>query len=155
MLFHDELLDLRKLQQISRPVSLFVSPNYPPDRSDELKRAFSEAGMHLGIKVSFSSSRDDTADQRSVLLLYPGFFRTKELKNLTIELLIRKTNTSAPFLLYSTDMSADMSEHRHEGTRILGASIASQVFTPMWSAWPEVSSLQTVAAEGQLRKALS
>ena len=73
------------------------------------------------------------------------------MKNLTIDLLIRKTNTSAPFLLYSTDMSADMSEHRQEATRILGASIASQVFTPMWSAWPEVSSLQTVAAEEQLR----
>ena len=136
-------------------MSLFVSPYYPPDRSDELQRAFEEAGKNLGIKVSICSSRDNTADQRSVLLLYPGFFRTKELKNLTIDLLIRKTNTSAPFLLYSTDMSADMSEHRHEGTRILGARIASQVFTPMWSAWPEVSSLQTVAAEEQMLRALS
>ena len=84
-------------------------------------------------------------------LLSSAFFRTEELKNLTRDLLIRKTNTPAPFLLYSTDMSADMSEHRQKGTEILGASDATQVFRPMWSAWPEVSSLQTVAAEEQLR----
>ena len=172
LLFHDELLHLRKLQQISRSVSLFVSPHYPTDRSDELKRAFDEAGTNLGITVSISSSRDDTADQRSVLLLYPptalypGFFGTKELKDLLIretkgksdkqtrgrkaDTRTHDTNTRAPFLLYSTDMSADMSEYRQEGTRILGR-LATQVFTPMWSAWPEVSSLQTVAAEEQLR----
>ena len=84
-------------------------------------------------------------------LLSSAFFRTEELKNLTRDLLIRKTNTPAPFLLYSTDMSADMSEHRQKGTEILGASDATQVFRPMWSAWPEVSSLQTVAAEERLR----
>ena len=112
-----------------------------------------------------------------MLLLYPGFFGKEELKNRTSDLLIRETNeqkedtgthrhllslvsdTKAQpvgpppgvFLLYSTDMSSDMSEHRQEGTRILGASNATQVFRPMWSAWPEVSSLQTVAAEEQLR----
>ena len=167
LLFHDELLHLRKLQQISRSVSLFVSREYPPDRSDELERAFRQAGTNLGIEVSISPSRNDTADQHSVLLLYPGVFGTKELKNLLIretkgksdkqtrgrkaDTRTHDTNTPAPFLLYSTDMSADMSEYRQEGTRILGR-LATQVFTPMWSAWPEVSSLQTVAAEEQLRK---
>jgi len=221
LLFHDELLDLRKLDRISQPVSLFVSPHYPKDRSDELKRAFDEAGTNLGLKVSISSDANKTADQHSVLLLYPasgleweqlgcdipksgrqlvnrklsealetggsrtfkehewkafgiktlhgdsfiqssggsffgpadrGFFRTKELENL---LTMRKTEgelkTPVPFLLYSTDMSADMSEHRQEGTRKLGKEAANLVFRPMWSAWPEVSSLQTVAAEEQLR----
>ena len=128
-----------------------MSPIYPPDRYNELQRAFKEAGANLGLKVSISFYANKTADQRSVLLLYPGFFRTEELKNLTIDLLTRETNTPAPFLLYSTDMSADMSEHRQKGTEILGASDATQVFRPMWSAWPEVSSLQTVAAEEQLR----
>ena len=159
-------------------MSLFVSPHYPTDRFDELKRAFKEAGTNLGITVSISSFHHDTADQPSVLLLYPptalypGFFETKELKDLLIRetkalaLYKRKTDKQAagrkvdtrthdtntpPFLLYSTDMSADMSEYRQEGTRILGR-LATQVFTPMWSAWPEVSSLQTVAAEEQLRK---
>ena len=42
LLFYDELLDRRKLHQISQPVSLFVSPHYPPDRSDELEQAFEE-----------------------------------------------------------------------------------------------------------------
>jgi hypothetical protein len=149
LLFHDELQEIRKLQ--GKPVSLFVSSDYPSDRSDELKRAFKEAETNLNITVKISSSRDGTADQHSVLLLYPGFFRTQALKHLTIDLLIRKPNTPAPFLLYSTDMSADMSEHKQEGTRMLGASIASKVFRPMWSAWPEVSSLQTVAAEERLR----
>ena len=149
LLFHDELLLLRKEHG---KVSLFVSPKYPPDRKYELERAFKEAGTNLNITVSISPSRDETAEQRSVLLLYPGFFGTEELlKNLTRDLLIRKTNTPAPFLLYSTDMSADMSEHRQKGTDILGARHATQVFRPMWSAWPEVSSLQTVAAEEQLR----
>ena len=36
---------------------------------------------------------------------------------------------------------------------MLGVSEANQVFTPMWSAWPEVSSLQTVAAEEKLHAA--
>ena len=150
LLFHDELLDLRKMHEMQ--VSLFVSPSYPSDRYDELKQAFEKAGNNLGVRVSISSSRNDTADQHSVLLLCPGIFRTKELKHLLIRETKRKggLKTPVPFLLYSTDMSADVSEYRQEGTRILGR-LATQVFTPMWSAWPEVSSLQTVAAEEQLR----
>ena len=200
-------------------VSLFVSPDYPPDRNDELQRAFKEAGKNLNITVSITSTRGPA--DHPVLLLYPasglkwvllgrdipkpkrgkellnpslsealksghsrtftedewkafdittlhgdsfiksgdcyfgpanrGFFGTKGLASLAMP--ETHGNTPAPFLLYSTDMSADMSEHRLEGTRMLGVSEANQVFTPMWSAWPEVSSLQTVAAEEKLHAA--
>ena len=48
--------------------------------------------------------------------------------------------------------SAGMSTHMTEAAREdnLGVAEAKRVFTPMWSAWPEVSSLQIVAAEQQL-----
>ena len=217
LLFHDELLLLRKEHMTQ--VSLFVSPDYPPDRNDELQRAFKEAGKNLNITVSITSTRGPA--DHSVLLLYPasglkwvllgrnipkpkrgkelvspnlsealksghsrtftedewkafgittlhgdsfiksgdcyfgpanrGFFGTKGLASLAMP--ETHENTPAPFLFYSTDMSADMSEHRLEGTRMLGVSEANQVFTPMWSAWPEVSSLQTVAAEEKLHAA--
>ena len=217
LLFHDELLHLRKEHMTQ--VSLFVSPDYPPDRNDELQRAFKEAGKNLNITVSITSIRGPA--DHSVLLLYPasglkwvllgrnipkpkrgkelvspnlsealksghsrtftedewkafgittlhgdsfiksgdcyfgpanrGFFGTKGLASLAMP--ETHVNTPAPFLFYSTDMSADMSEHRLEGTRMLGVSEANQVFTPMWSAWPEVSSLQTVAAEEKLHAA--
>ena len=217
LLFHDELLLLRKEHMTQ--VSLFVSPDYPPDRNDELQRAFKEAGKNLNITVSITSIRGPA--DHSVLLLYPasglkwvllgrdipkpkrgkelvnpslsealksgrsrtftedewkafgittlhgdsfiksgdcyfgpanrGFFGTKGLASLAMP--ETHENTPAPFLFYSTDMSADMSEHRLEGTRMLGVSEANQVFTPMWSAWPEVSSLQTVAAEEKLHAA--
>ena len=217
LLFHDELLLLRKEHMTQ--VSLFVSPDYPPDRNDELQRAFKEAGKNLNITVSITSIRGPA--DHSVLLLYPasglkwvllgrdipkpkrgkelvnpslsealksghsrtftedewkafgittlhgdsfiksgdcyfgpanrGFFGTKGLASLAMPEI--HVNTPAPFLFYSTDMSADMSEHRLEGTRMLGVSEANQVFTPMWSAWPEVSSLQTVAAEEKLHAA--
>ena len=217
LLFHDELLHLRKEHMTQ--VSLFVSPDYPPDRNDELQRAFKEAGKNLNITVSITSIRGPA--DHSVLLLYPasglkwvllgrnipkpkrgkelvspnlsealksghsrtftedewkafgittlhgdsfiksgdcyfgpanrGFFGTKGLASLAMP--ETHENTPAPFLFYSTDMSADMSEHRLEGTRMLGVSEANQVFTPMWSAWPEVSSLQTVAAEEKLHAA--
>ena len=217
LLFHDELLLLRKEHMTQ--VSLFVSPDYPPDRNDELQRAFKEAGKNLNITVSITSIRGPA--DHSVLLLYPasglkwvllgrdipkpkrgkelvnpslsealksghsrtftedewkafgittlhgdsfiksgdcyfgpanrGFFGTKGLASLAMPEI--HVNTPAPFLFYSTDMSADMSEHMLEGTRMLGVSEANQVFTPMWSAWPEVSSLQTVAAEEKLHAA--
>ena len=217
LLFHDELLLLRKEHMTQ--VSLFVSRDYPPDRNDELQRAFKEAGKNLNITVSITSIRGPA--DHSVLLLYPasglkwvllgrdipkpkrgkelvnpslsealksgrsrtftedewkafgittlhgdsfiksgdcyfgpanrGFFGTKGLASLAMPEI--HVNTPAPFLFYSTDMSADMSEHRLEGTRMLGVSEANQVFTPMWSAWPEVSSLQTVAAEEKLHAA--
>ena len=217
LLFHDELLLLRK--EHMKQISLFVSPDYPPDRNDELQRAFKEAGKNLNITVSITSIRGPA--DHSVLLLYPasglkwvllgrdipkpkrgkelvnpslsealksghsrtftedewkafgittlhgdsfiksgdcyfgpanrGFFGTKGLASLAMPEI--HVNTPAPFLFYSTDMSADMSEHMLEGTRMLGVSEANQVFTPMWSAWPEVSSLQTVAAEEKLHAA--
>ena len=217
LLFHDELLHLRKEHMTQ--VSLFVSRDYPPDRNDELQRAFKEAGKNLNITVSITSIRGPA--DHSVLLLYPasglkwvllgrdipkpkrgkelvnpslsealksgrsrtftedewkafgittlhgdsfiksgdcyfgpanrGFFGTKGLASLAMPEI--HVNTPAPFLFYSTDMSADMSEHMLEGTRMLGVSEANQVFTPMWSAWPEVSSLQTVAAEEKLHAA--
>ena len=217
LLFHDELLLLRKEHMTQ--VSLFVSRDYPPDRNDELQRAFKEAGKNLNITVSITSARGPA--DHPVLLLYPasglkwvllgrdipkpkrgkelvnpslsealksgrsrtftedewkafdittlhgdsfiksgdcyfgpanrGFFGTKGLASLAMP--EAHVNTPAPFLFYSTDMSADMSEHRLEGTRMLGVSEANQVFTPMWSAWPEVSSLQTVAAEEKLHAA--
>ena len=217
LLFHDELLLLRKEHMTQ--VSLFVSPDYPPDRNDELQRAFKEAGKNLNITVSITSIRGPA--DHSVLLLYPasglkwvllgrdipkpkrgkelvnpslsealksghsrtftedewkafgittlhgdsfiksgdcyfgpanrGFFGTKGLASLAMP--ETHVNTPGPFLFYSTDMSADMSEHMLEGTRMLGVSEANQVFTPMWSAWPEVSSLQTVAAEEKLHAA--
>lgn len=217
LLFYDELLLLRK--EHIKQVSLFVSPDYPPDRNDELQRAFKEAGTNLNITVSITSTRGPA--DHSVLLLYPasglkwvllgrdipkpksgkelvkpslsealksgrsrtftedewkafdittlhgdsfiksgdcyfgpanrGFFGTKGLPSLAM--LETLGNAPAPFLLYSTDMAADMSEHRLEGTRMLGVSEANKVFTPMWSAWPEVSSLQTVAAEEKLHAA--
>ena len=214
LLFHDELLLRRKSQ--GKQVSLFVSPDYPPERQHELKRAFQEAEANLGITVSISSTRG--AADHSVLLLYPasglkwlllghtpkdgkelvnaafsealkdgrsrtftedewkafgmhylhgnsfiksgdsyfgpadrGFFGTSQLVTLTNQTLGLAQHTPAPFLLYSTDMSADMSEHRLEGANMLGEAQATRVFTPMWSAWSEVSSLQTVAAEEKLR----
>lgn len=216
LLFHDELLLLRK--EHGKDVSLYVSPDYPPDRNDELQRAFKEAGTNLNITVSITSTRGPA--DHSVLLLYPasglkwvllgrakpkswkelvnpslsealksgrsrtftedewkafdittlhgdsfiksgdyyfgpanrGFFGTKGLASLAM--LETQGNTPAPLLLYSTDMAADMSEHRLEGTRMLGVSDANQVFTPMWSAWPEVASLQTAAAEEKLHASL-
>lgn len=215
LLYHDELLLRRKSE--GKQVSLFVSPDYPPDRQHELQRAFKAAEANLGITVAIASTRG--AADHSVLLLYPasglkwlllghkpklgkelvnaalsgalknggsrtfteeewkafdmhylhgnsfiksgdsyfgpanrGFFGTPELVTLTQQSLgLDVQNTPAPFLLYSTDMSADMSEHRIEGVNMLGEAEATRVFTPMWSAWPEVSSLQTFAAEEKLR----
>ena len=103
-------------------------------------------GMHYLHGNSFIKSGDSyfgPADR--------GFFGTSQLVTLTNQTLGLAQHTPAPFLLYSTDMSADMSEHRLEGANMLGEAQATRVFTPMWSAWPEVSSLQTVAAEEKLR----
>ena len=154
LVFQDELRFLRKNLARKKQVSLFVSPEYPPERKDELTRIFEEAGRNLGVDLTFSSAPGETST--SVLLLHPakgaipGFFATEGLRNLT-----KTINETPAFLFYSTDDMSDLSEQRKHGVEALGDDFTpeefTRVFTPTWSPWPQVASLKLAAAEEKLK----
>ena len=157
LLFHDELIFRRKWINEKKEVSLFVSSDYP--KVPSIERAFKKAGENLGIEVSISSARED--GMTPVLLLCPDYFLNEGLWEETFEELNKEHLEGAPAacLLYSTDMSLDMTTYMKEakkefGDDEAGKEKARKVFTPLWSAWPKVSSLQTVAAEAQLKAQL-
>ena len=160
LVFQDELRFLRKSIARKKQVSLFVSPEYPQERMDELKRTFGEAARNLGVALTFSSTAGETSTP--VLLLHPakgaipGFFATHGLRILT-KTIHEKDNHS--FLFYSTDDMSDLSEQRRHGVEALGDEFTpeefTQVFTPTWSPWPQVASLKVAAAEQKLKKLIT
>ena len=165
LLFHDELRFRSKFQGPKEEWTLFVLTNAPEDRQKELKGAFKKAGENLGIDVKFSDAAD-ASDAKRVILLYTGFFKIEENRKLVAETAEKlmsqrdrtsdKENPTPAFLLYSTDSgtSDDMTKHMNEAKvhmkGAVGESQCEKIFTPLWSEWPTVSSLQTVAAEEQL-----